>query len=76
VAGTRAHAEALAGEAAEVLRPMGLCLSAEKTTVSRMDEGFDFLGFRIRRHEKRGTGRRYVYTCPSKAVHAAVKAHS
>jgi len=74
VAGTRAHAEALGGEAAEVLRPMGLHLSPEKTAVSHIDEGFDFLGFRIRRHEKRGSGRRYVYTYPSKAALAAVKA--
>ncbi len=74
VAGTRAHAEALKDETAKVLRPMGLALSPEKTTVSHIDEGFDFLGFRIKRHEKRGTGRRYVYTYPSKAALAAVKA--
>ena len=74
VAGTRAHAEALREEVAAVLRPMGLCLSEEKTKISYIDEGFDFLGFRIRRHRKRGTGKRFVYTYPSKKALASVKA--
>ena len=36
--------------------------------------GFDFLSFRIQRKRKRGTERRYLYTYPSKAALAAVKA--
>jgi len=74
VAGTRAHAEALRDEVAAVLAPMGLRLSEAKTRVAHIDEGFDFLGFRIMRQPKRGTGRRFVYTYPSKAALAAVKA--
>jgi len=74
VAGTRAHAEALRDEAAAVLAPMGLRLSDEKTQVRHIDEGFDFLGFRIVRQFKRGTGRQYVYTYPAKAALMAVKA--
>lgn len=74
MAGTRADAEALRGEAEPVLGPMGLRLSAEKTRVSHIDEGFDFLGYRIRRDQKRGGGKRYVYTYPSKAALQAVKA--
>ena len=58
VAGTRAHAEALRDEVATVLAPMGLRLSAEKTRIAHIDEGFDFLGFRIVRQAKRGTGQR------------------
>jgi RNA-directed DNA polymerase len=73
VAGTRAHAEALCTEAAAVLRPVGLRLSEAKTRIVHIDEGFDFLGFRIRRHRKRGAVKRYVYTYPSKAAVAAVK---
>ena len=38
-----------------------------------IDEGFDFLGFRIQRHQKPGTNRRYVYTFPAKKSLAAVK---
>jgi RNA-directed DNA polymerase len=47
---------------------MGLRLSQDTTRVSHIDEGFDFLGFRIRRHEKGGTGHRFVYTYPSKSA--------
>ena len=43
VAGTRAHAESLRDEVAAVLRPMGLRLSEEKTTIVHIEEGFDFL---------------------------------
>ncbi len=74
VAGDRAHAESLRGEAAAVLRPIGLRLSETKTTITHIDEGFDFLGFRIRRHQKRGAAKRHVYTYPSRAAVAAVKA--
>jgi RNA-directed DNA polymerase len=74
VAGTRAQAEALQEETAAVLRPMGLRLSPPKTGVCHVDEGFDFLGFRIQRHRKRGTAKQYVYAYPSKAALAAVKA--
>jgi RNA-directed DNA polymerase len=40
----------------------------EKTSIVHIDEGFDFLGFRIQRRRKRGTRRRYVYTIPSRAA--------
>ena len=74
VSGTRAHAEALREEAATVLAPVGLRLSEEKTSVVHIDEGFDFLGFRIQRQCRRGTKKAYVYTWPSKKALASVKA--
>jgi RNA-directed DNA polymerase len=75
VSGTRAQAEALRDEAARVLAPMGLRLSAEKTRIAHIDEGFDFLGFRIARQRKRGTqGQRVIYTYPAKKAVAALKA--
>ena len=55
-----------------MLAPMGLRLSEEKTTICHIDEGFDFLGFRIQRQPKRGTQKRYVYTYPSKKALLAV----
>jgi RNA-directed DNA polymerase len=55
VAGTEAHANALRETVAAVLAPMGLRLSETKTKVCHIDEGFDFLGFRIQRKRKRGT---------------------
>ncbi|MFJ1758655.1 group II intron reverse transcriptase/maturase [Kitasatospora sp. NPDC088134] len=73
VAGNREHADGLRAEVAEVLAPMGLRLSAEKTKITHIDEGFDFLGWRIQRHTKRGTNRQYVYTYPSKkALHSVM----
>jgi len=42
VHGTRADAEALREEIAEVLAPLGLRLSAARTRVVHMSEGFGF----------------------------------
>jgi RNA-directed DNA polymerase len=44
VAGTKAHADALWDEVAEVIAPLGLRLAVEKSRVCHLDEGFDFLG--------------------------------
>ncbi|HSH60776.1 MAG TPA: group II intron reverse transcriptase/maturase [Acidimicrobiales bacterium] len=74
VAGDRHHVEELREQVAAVLAPMGLRLSEEKTVITHIDEGFDFLGFHIQRKRKEGTQRRTLYTYPSKAALAAVKA--
>jgi RNA-directed DNA polymerase len=75
VKGTREHADALWDETSRVLVPMGLRLSEEKTRVCHIDEGFDFLGYRIQRRSQRGrTGKRVVYTYPSKKALASVMA--
>jgi RNA-directed DNA polymerase len=74
VSGTRANAEALRAEVAATLEPMGLRLSEAKTRVVHLDEGLDFLGFRIQRKRKRGQTKRYVYTYPSKKAVMAIKA--
>ena len=75
VSGTQAHAEALRVEASEVLSTMGLRLSPEKTLITHIDEGFDFLGWRIQRHRKRGTSNTYyVYVYPAKKALNAAKA--
>jgi len=72
VAGTREHAEALRGEVAGLLAPMGLNLSEQKTGVAHIDEGFDFLGFRIKRDQRRGSDRRFIYTYPAKKTLASI----
>jgi RNA-directed DNA polymerase len=59
-------------EVAAALAPMGLRLSEEKTRIAHIDEGFDFLGWRIQRHKKRGTTKRYIYTYPAKKALLAV----
>lgn len=72
VKGARDDAEALRDQIAEVLATMGLRLSEEKTLVTHIDDGLDFLGWRIQRHRKRGTSRHYVYVYPArKALQSA-----
>jgi RNA-directed DNA polymerase len=66
VHGDRRHAEAIQADVAQTLAPLGLQLSAQKTCIVHIDEGFDFLGFHIRRRRKRGTQKHYVYTTPAK----------
>jgi RNA-directed DNA polymerase len=73
VAGERHHTEALREEVTAVLAPLGLRLAPDKTRTVHIDEGFDFLGFQIRRMRKRGTNKRYVYTKPSKKSIQKVK---
>ncbi len=57
-----------------MLVPMGLRLSPDKTRVVHIDDGFDFLGFRIQRQTQRGSNKRYVYTWPSKKSLTSIKA--
>lgn len=73
VSGNRHHAEALREEVATVIAPLGLRLAPEKTHVVHIDEGFDFLGYHIRRMRKRGTQKYYVYTKPSTKAIASIK---
>jgi RNA-directed DNA polymerase len=72
VSGTQADAAALKEEIAGVLTRMGLRLSPEKTLITHIDEGLDFLGWRIQRHRKPGTSQRYVYTYPAKKALRAI----
>jgi len=78
VHGTQDHVEALREDIAQVLAPMGLRLSAAKTRVVHMSDGFDFLGFRIQWKRKRGTNKWHVYTFiadrPIRSVKAKIRA--
>jgi RNA-directed DNA polymerase len=73
IRGTRADAEALREDIAAVLATMGLRLSPDKTLITHIDDGLDFLGWRIQRHRKRGTSKHYVYVYPSKKAVMAAK---
>jgi len=73
VNGTRAHAHTVQGEIERVLGQVGLRLNLDKTRIVTIDEGFDFLGFRIRRHRQRGSDRRLIYTYPSTTSMASIK---
>jgi RNA-directed DNA polymerase len=64
-----------AGGGGSGVGPDGLRLSDAKTKIAHIDEGFDFLGFRIQRQTRRGgNGQRHVYTYPTKKALAAIKA--
>ena len=73
VAGAQEHAAALRSEVEQVLAPLGLRLSPEKTRVVSIDDGFDFLGFAIKRVRGRH-GRMVIHTYPSKRALQSVKA--
>jgi RNA-directed DNA polymerase len=68
VDGRREHVEDLQTEISGVLAGIGLRLSEEKTSIVHIDQGFDFLGFRIQRRRKRGTSQRHIYTIPSRVA--------
>ena len=73
VAGTRRDAEERRPEIEAVLSTLGLRLNEDKTRVVHIDEGFDFLGFRVKRDQKRGSGKAFIYTYPSKESVASIK---
>jgi RNA-directed DNA polymerase len=74
VFGTREYADRLWDQVTAVLEPAGLRLAPDKTRVVHIDEGFDFLGFRIRRDRQKGSDRYFIYSYPSKKALASVKA--
>ena len=65
VAGERRHAEALIAETEQAIAQLGLTLSREKTSIAHIDEGIEFLGWKIKRQPGRN-GRPQIYTYPSK----------
>ena len=74
VHGSRADVETLHEDVTHVLQPLGLRLSAAKTRIVHMSDGFDFLGFHIRWKRKRGTNKWYVYTFIAQRPVRSVKA--
>ena len=73
VNGTRDQAEDLVNEVGAALDTVGLRLAPGKTGVGHIDEGFDFLGFRIKRDTRRGSSKRFIYTYPAARAVAAIK---
>jgi RNA-directed DNA polymerase len=64
---TRQQAEQVKARMAEWLAPRGLSFNEAKTRIVALEDGFDFLGFTVRRHA--GT----LITRPSKAAVKRVK---
>lgn len=72
VHGTKSEAETLKAQIAQLLADrLRMTLSAEKTHITHIDDGFVFLGFHIQA-KTRGDGRRIVLTIPAKRALAAV----
>jgi RNA-directed DNA polymerase len=72
VRGSREQAEQIRDEAARVLRDeLKMTLSEEKTLITHVDDGFDFLGHHVRRVPWRGT--KVGWTFPSKKSLNAIK---
>lgn len=72
VHGSKSDAETLRAKIGELLASrLGMTLSVEKTHITHIDDGFDFLGFRIQRRTG-SKGRRVVLTYPAKHTLAAV----
>ena len=72
VSGSRSDAEALKEKITGVLAAMGLRLSQDKTLITHIDQGLDFLGWRIQRRRKSGSNQHYVYTYPARKALRAV----
>jgi RNA-directed DNA polymerase len=62
VHGTEADTHAMREHVEQVIAPVGLRLSPEKTRVCHLSDGIDFLGFHIQWRRKRGSERWHVYT--------------
>ncbi|MEA2495366.1 MAG: RNA-directed polymerase, partial [Thermoleophilaceae bacterium] len=72
VRGTEAQAHAIKEHTAEFMREqMRLTLSPEKTAITHVDDGFDLLGFRVKRAPWRAK-KRVAYTFPSQRALRAV----
>jgi RNA-directed DNA polymerase len=74
VNGSREDTEQVREDVAQVLASMGLRLSAEKTQVTHLSDGVDFLGFHIQWRRKRGTDKWHVYTFIAKRPIRQLKA--
>ena len=70
--GTKEGAERLKAELATFLRDhLGLELSADKTHITHVSEGYDFLGFTVKRYDSRKRGRSDLIIRPSE--HSVMK---
>jgi RNA-directed DNA polymerase len=73
--GTKEGAEKLKAELSTFLRDhLGLELSAEKTHITHVTEGYDFLGFTVKRYSNRTRGRSDLIIRPSEKSVMKLKA--
>ena len=56
-----------------IARRMGLTVNRDKTRITRLTEGFDFLGFHFVKRRSPNTGKNTIYIFPSKASQHALR---
>lgn len=56
-----------------IARRMGLTVNRDKTRITRLTEGFDFLGFNFVKRRSPNTGKNTIYIFPSKASQHALR---
>jgi RNA-directed DNA polymerase len=74
VNGSREDVLAVREDVSQVLKPLGLRLSQEKTQLTHLEDGIDFLGFHIQWRRKKGTDQWHVYTFIAKRPIRQLKA--
>jgi len=52
---------------------MGLKLNGEKTRITKLTEGFDFIGFTFVKRRSPNTGKNVIYIFPSKASQRSIR---
>jgi RNA-directed DNA polymerase len=65
---SRQQAEQVKAQLADWLAPRGLAFNEDKTRIVTLDEGFDFLGFHLRRYRRRGRPAKLLITPSPDAV--------
>jgi group II intron reverse transcriptase/maturase len=56
-----------------IARRMGLKLNGEKTRITKLTEGFDFIGFTFVKRRSPNTGKNVIYIFPSKASQRSIR---
>ena len=56
-----------------IIRRMGLKLNEEKTRITKLTEGFDFLGFHFVKRRSPNTGKKVIYIFPSKDSQRSIR---
>lgn len=63
----RKSAKSALGAFVAIARRMGLTINQEKTRITKLTEGFDFIGYQFVRRKSPSTGKNNIYIFPSKS---------
>lgn len=57
----------------EMAEKMGLTINQEKTKITKLADGFDFIGFNFVRRKSPRSGKSAIYICPSKRAQKGIR---